>query len=125
MGSLWHELPLKIAFEIIDNRFELVLAASQRTREIELGSPPHVLRDNDKNTVISLREIAEKHVTLEELKESLVKRFQKSYDSDEADEHLLSMDSEDEEAEESQDEAELLATLREAMGDDLFKTDDD
>lgn len=107
--------------EIIENRFELVLAAAQRTREIELGSPPHIMRDNDKNTVISLREIADKHVSHDELKESIIKRFQKSYDSDEADAELISDDSEDMDVEESQDEEALLAALREAMGDDLFK----
>ncbi|MEM6603170.1 MAG: DNA-directed RNA polymerase subunit omega [Pseudomonadota bacterium] len=107
--------------EEIPNRFELVLAAAQRAREIDLGSPLHVLRDNDKNTVVSLREIAEKHVTQEALEEGIIRRFQKSGQIDEEDEALLANQQEDDETDESHDEAELLAALREAMGEDLFK----
>lgn len=45
--------------EKINNRFDLVLAASQRARQISLGAEPQVARENDKPTVIALREIAE------------------------------------------------------------------
>lgn len=45
--------------ENVDNRFQLVLIASKRAREISLGSDPMVTRDNDKPTVIALREIAQ------------------------------------------------------------------
>jgi DNA-directed RNA polymerase subunit omega len=45
--------------EQVDNRFELVLAAAQRARQLSLGSEPRVPRENDKPTVIALREIAE------------------------------------------------------------------
>ncbi|MFW5451238.1 MAG: DNA-directed RNA polymerase subunit omega [Methylophagaceae bacterium] len=45
--------------ENVDNRFQLVLIASKRAREISMGSDPLVTRDNDKPTVIALREIAE------------------------------------------------------------------
>lgn len=44
--------------EQVDNRFELVLAASQRARQVSLGAEPRVPRENDKPTVIALREIA-------------------------------------------------------------------
>ena len=108
--------------EIIPNRFELVLAAAQRAREIDLGSPLHILRDNDKNTVVSLREIAEHHITQGDLEEGIIRRFQKAGQIDEEDEALLaSQSSEEEEADDGYDEAELLAALREAMGDDMFK----
>ena len=108
--------------EIIPNRFELVLAAAQRAREIDLGSPLHVLRDNDKNTVVSLREIAEKHVTQSDLEEGIIRRFQKAGQIDEEDEALIAnQNAEEEDADEGYDEAELLAALREAMGDDMFK----
>ena len=108
--------------EIIPNRFELVLSAAQRAREIDLGSPLHVLRDNDKNTVVSLREIAEKHVCQSELEEGIIRRFQKAGQIDEEDEALLaSQNADEDEADDGYDEAELLAALREAMGDDMFK----
>jgi len=45
--------------ENVDNRFDLVLAAAQRARQISLGAEPRVPRENDKPTVIALREIAE------------------------------------------------------------------
>lgn len=63
--------------EIIPNRYELVLVAAQRARDISAGAVLTIERDNDKNPVISLREIAQKSVGAEDLKESLVKGFQK------------------------------------------------
>ncbi|KAA3630605.1 MAG: DNA-directed RNA polymerase subunit omega [Proteobacteria bacterium] len=47
----------------VDNRFQLVLVASKRTRQLAVGHDPLVSRDNDKDTVIALREIAEGKVT--------------------------------------------------------------
>ncbi len=47
----------------VENRFQLVLVAAKRTRQINAGSDPHVARENDKSTVLALREIAEGHVT--------------------------------------------------------------
>ena len=49
--------------EYIDNRFELVLAATRRARQIARGAQPQVEWENDKPTVVALREIAERHVT--------------------------------------------------------------
>src|SRR3989338_3737020 len=51
----------------VPNRFDLVLLASQRARQVSAGSPLTVSRDNDKNPVVALREIADKTVNLEEL----------------------------------------------------------
>ena len=48
--------------EHVDNRFQLVLIATKRARQLILGAEPHVEPDNDKPTVIALREIAEGHV---------------------------------------------------------------
>lgn len=56
--------------ENIPNRFEMILVASKRTRQLYAGMPPQVDRDNDKNTVISLREIAEGLVTKDILSQS-------------------------------------------------------
>ncbi len=47
----------------VENRFQLVLVAAKRTRQINAGSDPRVARENDKPTVLALREIAEGHVT--------------------------------------------------------------
>lgn len=54
--------------ERIPNRFELVVLAAQRARELSSGALPKVARDNDKNPVISLREISEEAVTSEDLR---------------------------------------------------------
>ena len=56
----------------IPNRFELVVLAAQRSRELSSGALPRVPRDNDKNPVISLREISEDSVTPEDLKERYI-----------------------------------------------------
>lgn len=62
--------------EQVPNRFELILIAAQRARMIREGSPLTVDRDNDKDPVVSLREIAEKSVDLKVVKESLVADLQ-------------------------------------------------
>ena len=58
--------------ENVENRFELVLVAARRTRQLQLGADPLVPEDRDKHTVIALREIAEGMVTNEILKEKVV-----------------------------------------------------
>jgi len=61
----------------VTNRFDLVLLAAQRAREISGGAELTVDRDRDKNPVVALREIAEETVTPEELLEALVGTLQK------------------------------------------------
>jgi len=70
----------------VPNRFDLVLLASQRAREIAAGSNLTVERDNDKNPVVALREIAEATVELEQVNEGLIRRFQKQAEKDEPEE---------------------------------------
>ena len=70
------------------SRFELVLVASQRTRKLFSGETPTVEKNNDKNTVISLREIAEETISIEELKENLIEEYQTITISDEEEENL-------------------------------------
>jgi DNA-directed RNA polymerase subunit omega len=70
----------------IPNRFELVLLAGQRAREITAGSPLSVDRDDDKNPVVALREIAEETVALDHLKEGLIRSMQKHVEMDEPEE---------------------------------------
>ena len=74
----------------IENRFELIIAASQRAREISNGVQIEVDKDNDKNTVISLREIGNGAITFDDLKERYLKSLQKvSINKDEDDENNI------------------------------------
>ena len=66
----------------VPNRFQLVMLASQRARNISAGAEILVERDNDKNPVVALREIAEESVDLDELEESLIKGLQKYVEMD-------------------------------------------
>ncbi len=70
----------------VPNRFELVLLAAQRAREVTSGAPLTVERDDDKNPVIALREIADETIQLAHLKESLVRGMQKHIEMDEPEE---------------------------------------
>ena len=63
--------------EKINNRFELIIVASQRARELSNGSPPEVERDDDKNPVVSLREIANGSVMQADLQERFIRTLQK------------------------------------------------
>jgi len=67
----------------VENRFDLVLLASHRARTISSGAPITVERDNDKNPVVALREIAETTISPEDLKEELVHSLQKYVEVDE------------------------------------------
>lgn len=73
----------------IPNRFELVLLAAQRAKQIGSGNPLTVDRDNDKDAVVALREIADKTISLDQLQEELVQSFFKKPVSDIADKKLL------------------------------------
>jgi|TARA_Y100000588_G_scaffold395197_1_gene521185 DNA-directed RNA polymerase subunit omega len=68
--------------EKVSSRFQLVLLAAQRSREILAGSPITVEKDNDKNPVIALREIADETLDLEELTDALVASQQRHVDFD-------------------------------------------
>jgi DNA-directed RNA polymerase subunit omega len=67
----------------VENRFDLVLMASHRARMISSGSPITIDRDNDKNPVVALREIADSTLTPEDLKEDLIHSLQKHVEVDE------------------------------------------
>ena len=70
------------------SRFELVLVASQRARNLHSGELSSIDKDNDKNTVIALREIAEESISVNEMKETLIEEFQTVTISDEETENL-------------------------------------
>jgi len=69
------------------SRFELVLVASQRARKLHSGDEPTIEKDNDKNTVIALREIADTTISKEEMKENLIQEYQTISISDEEQEN--------------------------------------
>jgi DNA-directed RNA polymerase subunit omega len=77
--------------EIVPNRFELVVLAAQRSREISAGAPLTIERDDDKNPVIALREIADKTVKTDELDDSLILSLQKQVEADEPEEDDMAM----------------------------------
>ena len=70
----------------IPNRFELVLLAAQRARDMASGAQPTLDRDNDKNPVVALREIAAESVALDSLQNGLIKGMQKHVEIDEPEE---------------------------------------
>jgi DNA-directed RNA polymerase subunit omega len=77
--------------EKVENRFELVLVAADRARRISAGAPLLVERDNDKNTVVALREIAEDALIPSEVRESIVHDLQRFVEVDEPEDDDLSI----------------------------------
>ncbi len=75
-----------------DSRFELVLVASNRARKLHSGEQPTVEKDNDKNTVIALREIADETISVDQFKLSLVEEYQSTSPIDDEE---LALDSDD------------------------------
>jgi DNA-directed RNA polymerase subunit omega len=73
----------------IPNRFELVMLAAQRSRDISAGAPLSLERDNDKNPVVALREIADTTLDLEVLRNALIKGLQKVAEADEPEEEIV------------------------------------
>ncbi len=103
----------------VPNRFELVMLASHRAREITAGSPLSISRDNDKNPVVALREIAEETQGAEDLRERMIESYQTQIEVDEpeADAMALLMGAEqDRPAVDDMSEERLLRALMEAQG---------
>lgn len=75
----------------VSNRFELVLVSAQRARQISGGAPLEVERDNDKNAVVALREIADEKVAPAKLKETVIQSMRTVVESDEPEEVDLSI----------------------------------
>ncbi len=76
----------------VPNRFDLVMVAAQRSRDISAGSPLTVERDNDKDPVIALREIAEETVDINELNDALIQSMQRHVEIDEPEEEQQDFD---------------------------------
>lgn len=107
--------------EKIPNRFELVMMAAQRARDIASGSPLSIDRDNDKNPVVALREIAEETVVLENLKNSLIKGHQRVPEQDEPEEEIVELMAG--EAGWVQDEPRAAADAEDDLGADFAEGD--
>jgi DNA-directed RNA polymerase subunit omega len=128
----------------VPNRFELVLLAAQRAREITSGSPLSIDRDDDKNPVVALREIADETVGLEHLRTSVVRGMQKHVEIDEPEEsHELELDTalfgiaaptaglieeeaeaEEEDLEEQDEDEEVIAEEASAEEEDLSEAEE-
>lgn len=105
----------------VPNRFELVMLAAHRAREIAAGAPITVERDNDKNPVVSLREIAEETQLADELRERLIESNQTQIEIDEPEEDamaLLMSGEVDRPRVDDMDEERMLRALMDAQGRD-------
>lgn len=103
----------------VPNRFELVMLAAHRAREIAAGAELTVERDNDKNPVVSLREIAEETQRADDLRERLIENNQSQIEVDEPEEDsmaLLMGAESDKPADDDMSEEKLLRALMEAQG---------
>ena len=103
----------------VPNRFELVMLAAHRAREVSAGAPITLDRDNDKNPVVALREIAEETQRADDLRERLIESHQSQIEIDEPEEDsmaLLMGAESDRPAEDDLSEEKLLRALMEAQG---------
>lgn len=103
----------------VPNRFELVMLAAHRAREISAGSALTVARDNDKNPVVSLREIAEETQLADDLRERMIEANQTQIEVDEPEEDNMSllMGAEaDKPEDDDMSEEKLLRALMDAQG---------
>ena len=117
--------------ELVPNRFELVVLAAQRAREISAGGEITIDRDRDKNPVVALREIAESSVALDDLREGVVQNHQRQIEPAFADDERggqaaaggAGMDDDDPPPVEELDLASLARELAQQAGD--FQNRDD
>ena len=103
----------------VPNRFDLVMLAAHRAREISAGGAITVDRDNDKNPVVSLREIADETQLADDLRERLIESNQTQIEVDEPEEDgmaLLMGVEADKPVEDDMSEEKLLRALMEAQG---------
>ena len=101
------------------SRFELVLVASNRARKLHSGENPTVEIDNDKNTVIALREIAEETLSSEQLKNNLIEEYQTTTFSEDEDINELEDNTDENQSEKDQDEE---IQSQEEMNDNIMQS---
>ena len=98
----------------VSNRFDLVLLAAHRARVLSSGAPLHVERDNDKNPVVALREIADEALEPAVVTEDLVASLQKQIEMDESDESEAAMEKADAPEFDRMNEDEYLQAIKNA-----------
>lgn len=104
----------------VPNRFELVMLAAHRARELSSGSPLTIDRDNDKNPVVSLREIAEETQGAEDLRERMISSHQTQIEVDEPEDDAMSLlmgVENDKPEEDDMSDEKLLRALMEAQSE--------
>ena len=106
----------------VPNRFELVMLAAHRAREIQSGDAPTVDRDNDKNPVVALREIADETQLADSLRERMIESHQTQIEVDEPEEDQMALlmgngDAVDSPASDDMSEEKMLRALMEANGE--------
>ena len=104
----------------VPNRFELVMLAAHRAREIAAGAPLTIDRDNDKNPVVALREIADETQSAEVLRERMIESYQTQIEVDEPEEDqmaLMMASDIDRPVADDMSEEKLLRALMEAQGE--------
>ncbi len=103
----------------VPNRFELVMLAAHRAREVAAGAPITIERDNDKNPVVALREIAEETQSADDLRERLIESNQTQIEVDEPEDDAMSMlmsGEIDRPKEDDMSEERMLRALMDAQG---------
>ena len=95
-GASMARVTVEDCIEKVPNRFELVLLAAQRARNISRGEAIEVDRDNDKNPVVALREIAEEKVELPSLEADLIKSLSRAPEPEPAEEEVMDIIATDE-----------------------------
>ncbi|MEN0040083.1 MAG: DNA-directed RNA polymerase subunit omega [Pseudomonadota bacterium] len=106
----------------VSNRFELVLLASHRSRQISSGAMISVDRDNDKNPVVALREIADEQLSPGDLKEDLIHSLQKHVEVDEAEDAMEAPIVAEGEMADTSDEAPKQVTFDTMSEEDLLSS---
>ena len=131
--------PVEACFPRIPTRFDLVMLAARRSRDILAGAPLALDRDNDKNPVVALREIADAAINLEALQDEMVRSYQKHVEVDEPEAELMELTATPEDLsalaaesarpaagagdeDEGEDEAEAAAAADEALDEAGEKT---
>jgi len=110
--------------EQLPNRFELIMMASTRARKIGSGAAITVSRDNDKNTVVSLREIADETIEVPELKEDMIQSYQRVHEAEEDEMDLAELISNEAAAAEEEELMKAAGVYADA-DDNMAPTDDD
>jgi DNA-directed RNA polymerase subunit omega len=104
----------------VENRFELVLLAGHRARQVSQGQPITIDRDNDKNPVVALREIADETLSPGDLKEDLIHSLQKHVEVDEPEADPQAIESSADAGGDADDAAEDNVTFDRMNEDDLL-----